>query len=272
MSNSFTQWEAEEQLSQRSNASLAELKALSCLTALAIQIPNAKIIPKDLCFEQLQRDKVFIGEAWSGVEEIEYSRTLKLKLHSSIRDLGYGMKMLLMKAENLYLDDMKGVEIFLPKSEGRKCFQQLKNLYIKNGLPKLISFCFQDNGSTSISPQLLPLFNEKLVFPKLENLKLSSISIERIWQYQFPTEFCSFQNLTSFIMESCSNLKHVLSYSMAEYLKQLKCLEIIDCNSIKEIIYMEEIKKEGYGKSYYLFPSIELPKIKEALETHRILP
>ena len=84
---------------------------------------------------------------------------------------------------------MKDVEILLHRSEGRKCFPQLKNLYIQNGeliqyiikdddvdkiefvqlhtltmqgLPKLISFCSQDNGSTSISPQRLPLFNEKV--------------------------------------------------------------------------------------------------------------
>ncbi|XWS58001.1 hypothetical protein CRYUN_Cryun09bG0221500 [Craigia yunnanensis] len=263
MDNCFIQWEDEEPLTQRSNASLAELKALSCLTALAVHIPNAKIIPKDLCFEQLQRYKVFIGEAWSWVEEIEYSRTLKLKLHTSIGDLAYGMKMLLMKAENLYLDEMKGVEILLHKSEGRECFQQLKNLYIQNGeliqyiikdndvdktefvqlhsltlqdLPKLISFCSQNNGSTSISSQGLPLFNEKSLY--------------------------SFQNLTSFIMESCSNLKYVLSYSMVEYLQQLKCLEILDCNSMQEII-STEIKKEEYGKRAVIsFPRLNSLKLK----------
>ena len=103
----------------------------------------------------------------------------------------------------------------------------------------------------------------QIVFPKLENLTLSSISIERIWQYQFSTESCSFQNLTSFIMESCSNLKHVLSYSMVEYLKQLKCLEIIYCNSIKEIISTEEIKKEEYGKRAVIsFPRLNSLKLK----------
>ncbi|XVF42812.1 hypothetical protein PTKIN_Ptkin01aG0395200 [Pterospermum kingtungense] len=188
MYDSFVQWEAEGHPSERSNASLAELKALSCLTALNVHIPNAKMIPKDFFFEKLKRYIILIGDAWEWEYWIEYKRTLKLKLHTSIGHLDYGMKMLLMKAENLYVDEMKDVEILLHKSEGRECFQQLKNLHIQNGasiqhiikddgadkiefvqldsltlqgLPKLISFCSQNKGSTSSSPQELPLFNEK---------------------------------------------------------------------------------------------------------------
>ncbi|XVF42854.1 hypothetical protein PTKIN_Ptkin01aG0399100 [Pterospermum kingtungense] len=190
MGNSFVQWEAEGDPVERSNDSLAELKALSCLTALDVHIPNADIIPKDFFFEKLQRYKIFIGEAWHSAGVIEYKRTLKLKLHTSIGHLDYGMKMLLMKAENLHVDEMKGMEILLHKSEGRECFQQLKNLHIQNGaliqhiikddgpdkiefvqlnsltlqgLPKLISFCSQNKGSTSTSPQGLPLLSEKIV-------------------------------------------------------------------------------------------------------------
>ena len=43
MENSFTQWEGEG----KSNACLAELKHLSHLTSLDIQIPDAKLLPKD---------------------------------------------------------------------------------------------------------------------------------------------------------------------------------------------------------------------------------
>ncbi|XVF03198.1 hypothetical protein REPUB_Repub04eG0240900 [Reevesia pubescens] len=286
MGNSFVQWEAGGHTSQRSNASLAELKALSCLTTLDIHIPNAKIIPKDLSFEKLQRYKIFIGEAWDWAGKIEYSRTLKLKLHTSIGFLNRGMKMLLKKAENLYLDEMEGVESLLHESESRECFQELKNLHIQNGaliqyiikdngvvdkieflelesltlqdLPKLISFCSEDNGSTSISPQGLPLFDEKIVFPKLEKLKLSSINIERIWSWSY-----SIQNLTSFIIEGCGNLKHVLSYSMAQCLHQLKYLEITECKCLQDIISTEEIIKEEHGKRALIsFPRLNSLKLK----------
>lgn len=293
MDNSFVQWEEDE---GSNAASLAEFKALSCLTALEVQIPDAKLIPEDLFFEKLQRYKVFIGEAWvwdwDSVGVIEYKKTLKIKLHTSIGHLSYGMKMLLMKAENLYVDEMKGVEILLNKSDGRECFQQLKNLCIKNGasllhiikcgdgvdkiefvqlqtltlqaLPNLISFCFENNGSASTSQQGLPLFNEKIVFPKLENLKLSSVSKERIWEYQPSRGFHSFPNLTSFIIEGCSNLKHVLSYSMAECLQQLKSLEIIDCNSIQLIISTEETTKtnEDGKRAVISFPRLDSLKLK----------
>ncbi|EOY10238.1 NB-ARC domain-containing disease resistance protein, putative [Theobroma cacao] len=186
MGNSFVQWETEGH-TQRSNASLAEFKALSCLTALDVHIPNAKIIPRDLFFEKLQRYKIFIGEAWDWDGQIEYS-TLKLQLNTSIRYLNYGLKMLLNKVEHLHLYEMTGVKILLFESEHKECFRQLKNLHIQNGamiqyiikhndvdkieflqlhsltlhgLPKLVSFCSGCDDSTSISPKELPLFNDK---------------------------------------------------------------------------------------------------------------
>ncbi|XVF42845.1 hypothetical protein PTKIN_Ptkin01aG0398800 [Pterospermum kingtungense] len=278
MANSFVQWEADGHPSERSNASLAELKALSCLTALDVHIPNADIIPKDFFFEKLQRYKIFIGEAWHWAGVIEYKRTLKLKLHTSIGHLDYRMKMLLMKTENLHVDEMKGMEILLHKSEGRECFRQLKNLHIQNGaliqhiikddgadkiefvqlnsltlqgLPKLINFSSQNKGSTSTSSQGLSLFNEKILFPKLENLKLSSVGIERIWQYQLPRGSHSFPNLTSFIIEGCNNLKH------------LKSLEIVDCNSIQLIISIEEsLTKEDGKRDTISFPRLNSLKLK----------
>ncbi|XVF42838.1 hypothetical protein PTKIN_Ptkin01aG0397500 [Pterospermum kingtungense] len=81
MGNSFVQWEAEGRPIERSNASLVELKALSCLTALEVQIPNAEIIPKDFFFEKLQRHKIFTGEAWDWAGDIEYKRTLNTREH-----------------------------------------------------------------------------------------------------------------------------------------------------------------------------------------------
>ncbi|MBA0687714.1 hypothetical protein Goari_015226, partial [Gossypium aridum] len=98
MSNSFNEWEAEGQ------SSLVELKALSCLIALEIYIPNAKIIPEDFSFEKLQRYIIFIGEAsnsewdWNWSRVRDYSRTLKLSLQTSIRFLNNGVKVLLKKA------------------------------------------------------------------------------------------------------------------------------------------------------------------------------
>ncbi|MBA0742804.1 hypothetical protein Gogos_015825, partial [Gossypium gossypioides] len=291
MSNSFNEWEAEGQSSQQSNFSLAELKALSCLTSLEIHIPNANTIPKDFSFEKLQRYIIFIGEAshwdWNWGWVRENSRTLKLSLQTTISFLNNGVKVLLKKAENLYIDEVKDVEILLHESEVGDYFRQLKNLHIQNGtmiqyifkdnddvdkiefqleilelqgLPKLISFCSKNKGSTSTSPQETTLFNQKTQFPKLKELVLSSISIERIW---LPQEFCSTQNLTLLIIEGCANLKHVLSDSMVEYLQQLEGLEISECKCIHEIISKEKIIKEAFRNRYLIcFPRLNSLKLK----------
>ncbi|KAH1084299.1 hypothetical protein J1N35_024060 [Gossypium stocksii] len=292
LDDSLDEWGAEGHSSQESNSSLAELEALPCLTALEIRIPNAKIIPKDFSFEKLQRYIIFIGEAshwdwkWGWVRE--YSRTLKLNLQTSISLLNNEVKVLLKKAENLYINEVKGVEILLRESEVGNYFQQLKNLHIQNGekvqyilkdsddvqkieflqlesltlqgLPNLISFCSKKEGSTSISPQEIALFKQKILFPKLEKLKLSSISIGRIWS---PQAFCSTQNLTSLIIKGCANLKHVLSDSMPEYLQHLKCLEISECKCIQEIISSDKMIQETFkSRALIRFPRLNLLKLK----------
>ncbi|TYJ12406.1 hypothetical protein E1A91_A11G347700v1 [Gossypium mustelinum] len=292
MRDSLVEWGAEGHSSKESNSSLAELNALSCLTALEIQIPNAKIIPKGFSFEKLQRYIIFIGEAshwdWNWDWVHEYSRTLKLNLQTSISFLNNGVKVLLKKAENLYIDEVKGVEILLHESEVGNYFQQLRNLHIQNGemvqyilkdsdavqkieflqlesltlkgLPNLISFCSKKEGSTSISAQESALFKQKILFPKLEKLKLSSIGIERIWSTQ---AFCSTQNLTSLIIQGCANLNYVLSDSMLEYLQQLKCLEINECKCIQEIISTDKMTQQTFKNGALIrFPQLNFLKLK----------
>ncbi|TYI58605.1 hypothetical protein E1A91_D11G371900v1 [Gossypium mustelinum] len=287
----FVGWGAEGNFSQESNCSVAELNALSCLTTLEIHFPNAKIIPKGFSFEKLRRYIIFIGEVsdwdwdWGWVREC--SRTLKLSLQTSISFLNNGVKVLLKKAENLYIDEVKGVEILQHESEVRDYFQQLKNLHIQNGamiqyilkdngddhkielqletltlqdLPKLISFFSENEGSASISPQGTTLFNQKTLFPKLKDLVLCSISIERIW---LPQAFCSTPNLTKLIIKGCTNLKYVLSDSMVEYLQQLEYLEISECKCIQEIISKENIIKEAFRNRYLIcFPRLNTLKLK----------
>ncbi|KAL1075599.1 hypothetical protein V6Z11_D11G374900 [Gossypium hirsutum] len=287
----FVGWGAEGNFCQESNCSVAELNALSCLTTLEIHFPNAKIIPKGFSFEKLRRYIIFIGEGsdwdwdWGWVRE--YSRTLKLSLQTSIRFLNNGVKVLLKKAENLYIDEVKGVEILLHESEVGDYFQRLKNLHIQNGaiiqyilkdngnvhkiefqletltlqdLPKLISFCSENESSTSKSPQGTTLFNQKTLLPKLKDLVLCSISIERIW---LPQAFCSTPNLTILIIKGCTNLKYVLSDSMVEYLQQLEYLEIRECKCVQEIISKENIIKEAFRNRYLIcFPRLNTLKLK----------
>ncbi|KAK8272989.1 hypothetical protein V6Z12_D11G374800 [Gossypium hirsutum] len=244
----FVGWGAEGNFCQESNCSVAELNALSCLTTLEIHFPNAKIIPKGFSFEKLRRYIIFIGEGsdwdwdWGWVRE--YSRTLKLSLQTSIRFLNNGVKVLLKKAENLYIDEVKGVEILLHESEVGDYFQRLKNLHIQNGA--IIQYILKDNGNT--------------LLPKLKDLVLCSISIERIW---LPQAFCSTPNLTILIIKGCTNLKYVLSDSMVEYLQQLEYLEIRECKCVQEIISKENIIKEAFRNRYLIcFPRLNTLKLK----------
>ncbi|XVF30379.1 hypothetical protein REPUB_Repub16aG0052400 [Reevesia pubescens] len=289
MGNSFVQWEAEGHADERSNASLSELKSLSRLTTLEVHIPDAKIMPRDLFFDKLERYNIFLGEKWNWFDRNEYLRTLNLKLGTGIDDLDHGTKMLLKKTEDLYLNELKGAKLGLNELEDAEGFPHLKKLHIQNGLeiqyiindndavdkvqflqlrsltlqglPQLISFCSGNRrGFTSISPLELPLFNEKMVFPCLENLRLSSINVERIWHNQLSEFSYCIPNLTSLIIEGCGNLKHLLSFSMARSLEHLKVFEIIECKCLREILFTEDIEEEN--KSMILFRQLNSLKIK----------
>ncbi|XP_022719747.1 uncharacterized protein LOC111277600 [Durio zibethinus] len=291
MGNSFVQWEVERQANQRSNASLAELELLSHLTTLDVHIPDAKIMPADLFSKKLERYKIFIGKGWDWVGKRKHSRTLKLKLNTSVDELDHGFRMFLKKTEDLYLDDMKGVKIALRELMDEDSFQRLKNLHIQNGseieyiisdkgaaykneflqlrsltlhgLPQLISFCFENKrGSNSSFQYESSLFSEKLVFPRLESLRLSSINVERIWHNRFSniSEYGT-QNLTSLTIEGCDNLKQLLSSSMARSLTHLKCFEIVECKCLREVIFAEDIEEED--KATISFPQLNSLKIRK---------
>ncbi|KAH1084187.1 hypothetical protein J1N35_023948 [Gossypium stocksii] len=66
----------------------------------------------------------------------------KLNLRTSTSFLNNGVKVLFKKAENVYIDEDKGVEILLNESEVGNYFQQLKNLHIQNGA--MIQYIIKD--------------------------------------------------------------------------------------------------------------------------------
>ncbi|XP_058000235.1 uncharacterized protein LOC110660411 isoform X2 [Hevea brasiliensis] len=345
VSNSFVEWEAEA-ISNQGNASLAELEGLSHLRTLEIQVVDAKMIPKALFFNGLQRYRILIGDVWGWPGNFETSRTLKLKLETSSY-LERGIGVLLRETEDLYLDEVTGIENVLYYVDGEgfpqlkhfhfqndvliqriisspnwasyppafpileslflenlmnletichgqlargsfsklrtleveKCqrleamiideseynnevveFNQLRSLML-NDLPNLRSFCWKRKvatGTEARQKQLtacpleeivsedelgaeLSLFNRMVSFPNLEDLQLTSIACERIWNDQLSAR-CS--NLTSLIVYECDNLKHLFTTSIVKCLLQLKNLKIIFCNSMEEILLTEELEEE----------------------------
>ncbi|XWS65126.1 hypothetical protein CRYUN_Cryun05aG0064100 [Craigia yunnanensis] len=135
MEDSFIQWEEEVPGRERRNASLEELKHLTHLTTLYAHIPNAQIIPERLFIETLDRYRILIGDyyTWDWSDHYEYSRTLNFKLNISIY-LDHGVKILLKKTEDLYLDQLKGIKNVFDELNNGEDLRHLKKLHVQNGL------------------------------------------------------------------------------------------------------------------------------------------
>ncbi|PPR83755.1 hypothetical protein GOBAR_AA36953 [Gossypium barbadense] len=184
MEGSFAEWENEGVVdNKRRNASLDELNNLSRLTTLYVRISDIQMIPKHRFIETLNRYRIIVGNhprsKW--LRRHECSRTLELQLYTNIC-LDNGVKMLLGKAEDLYLDleGLEGIKNVLAELNKGNDFPHLQSLHVQNGmqvqyitmnkiefselrfiklerLPQLISFCCQEERcSTSFEP--LPLF------------------------------------------------------------------------------------------------------------------
>ncbi|GMP54080.1 hypothetical protein CsSME_00019350 [Camellia sinensis var. sinensis] len=87
-----------------------ELGKLTQLTTLEIQIPNVMLLPKDFCFENLFRSKIVMGKEFdfSGTYDSirTYSKSCKLAGVSLMDKL----IVLLMRAEQLHLQKIEGLQ------------------------------------------------------------------------------------------------------------------------------------------------------------------
>ncbi|TXG58230.1 hypothetical protein EZV62_016059 [Acer yangbiense] len=226
LGNSFIGWEVEG----RSNASLVELKQLSRLTTLGIHILDAQIIPHDLLFEKLEDYRIFIGDVWDWSGKIKTLRTLKLKLNYS-NYLGNGVKILLNRSEELYLDELNGIKNVVDELN-REGFPQLKHLHLQNAHE--IQYIINSIG--------WGLCN---VFPKLESLNLLNlINLEKICHGKLAT--VSFSQLRIMKIRNCDRLKHLLTFSMAKNLLQLQEIEVINCKKLEEIVFQESEELQAY--------------------------
>ncbi|XP_024186066.1 uncharacterized protein LOC112190808 isoform X2 [Rosa chinensis] len=124
--NSSIKWEAEQE-GERSNASLSELKHLSLLTALEINISNPGMLPKDLFSDKLERFYIRIGDHYS---EGRSMNTLKLQFTTG-DELDQGLKMLVKGSEYLTLQGGANVNEIAYRLEGDN-FRQLKHLQLRN--------------------------------------------------------------------------------------------------------------------------------------------
>ncbi|KAF5443177.1 hypothetical protein F2P56_035759 [Juglans regia] len=249
--NNFVQWEAECHNDERKNASLAELKHLSNLTTLEIQIPDANNLPEDLIFEKLERYTICIGDVWHWIDSAnQSSRTLKLKLKSNFQ-LKFWIKMLLKRTENLHLDELDGVKSVIPEID-EEGFQQLMHLQIQN------------NGEIK---HILNLRTPVIAFPTLETLVLENmISLEEICHGKLCVT--SFKNLRILKVKRCNKLRYVFSSSIARGLPLLQKLEVRSCNNMGAIVAKEE--EDGDTILFHKLHTLvlkDLPKLVSFLST-----
>ncbi|KAJ0087502.1 hypothetical protein Patl1_07056 [Pistacia atlantica] len=147
-------------------------------------------------------------------------------------------------------------------SEHKK-FSQLQEI-------EVIDCKFEFTQLRSLVLQCLPQFISfgiKVVLPRLENLKLSSIKIEDILLDQHQPMSSSFQYLKSLTVEECNGLKFLFSSSMVKSIMQLQELEICNCKSMEVVILnSEELEVQdkmidmSFPKLFYL-KLVGLPKL-----------
>ncbi|XP_022761545.1 LOW QUALITY PROTEIN: disease resistance protein At4g27190-like [Durio zibethinus] len=132
-------------------------------------------------------------------------------------------------------------------------------------LPQLIRFGSKEKTSKQEQRDTgtKPLFNERIVFPSLKELRLSRINIKRIWPIQLATSYLG-PSLRILIVHHCGNLKYLLSHSVAKCLVQLRHVEIIDCWSMIQVVEAEEKLYEiGYMISFPSLISLEIRNLPE---------
>ncbi|KAF2294471.1 hypothetical protein GH714_011694 [Hevea brasiliensis] len=102
----------------------------------------------------------------------------------------------------------------------------------------------------------LSLFNRMVSFPNLEDLRLDSVTCEKIWHDQLSA---TYSNLKSLTVTRCDNLKYLFTTSMVKSLLHLKKLHIGKCRSMKEIILTEEsIEEEDERVNKIIFPKLDV--------------
>ncbi|XVF65760.1 hypothetical protein PTKIN_Ptkin09bG0275900 [Pterospermum kingtungense] len=212
MINSFRLWEIE---SRNRDASLAELKKLSHLTCLHIEIPHLSMMPKDLFCGRLLRYKIYIGNVRDRSRKYESSKMVKFACEIR-HHLDVGLKELINKTDRLYLEEPTNPHAIF---EGQS-FQHLKNLHLYRCRCK---------------EYILNPVGWNVAFPVLESLSLSYVyGLKRICQGTPQVKL--FDRLRIVKVEACFGLENLFSLSLFRNLLQLQEIEVFKCSNFREVV------------------------------------
>ncbi|XP_044477802.1 probable disease resistance protein At4g27220 isoform X3 [Mangifera indica] len=224
---------------------LEELKHLSKLTTLEIDISDDQILPKDFFSKKLERYKISIGnrainfggsyicvaDKFIEVESCWFNKptsltTLKLNLNSFIWQEEL---QLLLNVEFLCLEKLQGMKNDLSELD-KKGFSQLKYLHVYNN-PNILYIV---DSTKCIPHDVFPLLESLIVF----NL----INLEKIC-YGLPSTK-TFYYLKFIEVKSCDKLENIFSFSDASRsLPQLQLIKVEDCKNLTEIFAIESKNK-----------------------------
>ncbi|KAH7854346.1 hypothetical protein Vadar_012806 [Vaccinium darrowii] len=127
---------------------------------------------------------------------------------------------------------------------------QLRRLAIKK-LEKLKSFYLSSTTSNAQS-----LFNHQVIFPVLEELKISEVdSIIEIWDKQSITVFeaeGSFCQLMKVEVSGCNKLTHLFPSKMHKLLKKIEWLGVERCGTMEGVVGFEgEVDEDGLRNEHF---------------------
>ncbi|KAL3738751.1 hypothetical protein ACJRO7_020166 [Eucalyptus globulus] len=127
-----------------------------------------------------------------------------------------------------------------------------------------------DHFNSSLS--LLGFFNEKVLFPNLEELKLSSMcQLQRIWHNQLQGQ--SFCKLASLTVEFCENLSHVFPSNSIDWLQSLNKIEVVGCPSLEALFESISLTSVERPKKLVLYALkklklLNLPRLRDILKSN----
>ncbi|KAF5948460.1 hypothetical protein HYC85_014417 [Camellia sinensis] len=113
-------------------------------------------------------------------------------------------------------------------------FRELHSMHLirLENLKSFYSICGSKAEEEISKPQ--PLFNEKVVFPCLEELTISDLNnFKQMWISTPPSN--SFNKLTSLFVCHCKELLYVAPSELLGSLQNLQSLQITNCESIEEV-------------------------------------
>ncbi|XP_039163737.1 uncharacterized protein LOC108956444 [Eucalyptus grandis] len=144
---------------------------------------------------------------------------------------------------------------------------ELKAFILRLPMPRVETTNEGTAGSDESPPSL---FDEKVLFPSLEELKLWSMcQLKRIWHNQLHGQ--SFCKLASLTVKLCENLSHVFPSNSMDMLQSLSKIEVVGCPSLEALFEPVSLSSEERQKPLELsalkkMKLLNLPRLTDILK------